>query len=151
MNKRAKEWIKRYLPAEILSFALTIVAVLTTSLFTQNKVAIALWGTWAGNVGYFGYILAADIIVARKAVNEAGGQYSFKTFLKNIRALFAEFGLAEVFDSLLIRPALMYYLPIFLGDLVSGTIVAKLIADLTFYVPAIISYELTKSRFRKFH
>jgi len=71
--------------------------------------------------------------------------------LKNIRALLAEFGLAELVDSLLIRPALMYYLPILTGSMMGGSMLAKFAADITFYIPAIISYELSKSRFRKFH
>ncbi len=151
MNNRAKEWIKRYVPAEILSLAVTVLVVLVSYFLTPNRVAIALAGTWLGSIAYFGYILTADIILANKEVKQHGGRYTTATFYKNLRALFAEFGLAEVLDSLLIRPALMYYLPIVTGSLLWGSVLAKFAADVTFYVPAIISYELSKSRFRKFH
>ena len=150
MNNRVKVWIRRYVPAELLSIFLTIAATLITYAISGSRLSTAISGTWFGNIGYFGYLLIADIIYARKSIKEAGGQYTISTFYKNIRALFAEFGVAELFDSFLIRPALMYYLPLFLGNLLMGSILAKFIADVTFYFPAIISYELTKTKFRKF-
>ena len=65
-------------------------------------------------------------------------------------ALLLEFGVAEALDSLLVRPCLMYYLPRLLGHFSWGIITAKFVADLTFYIPAIIFYEWSKKRFRKF-
>jgi hypothetical protein len=150
MNRRVREWIRRYLPAEVCSLAITILAVLITYAFSGNRLTTAILGTWFGNIGYFGYLLVADVIYAKKVIANADRRYTLATFFKNIRALFAEFGIAELFDSFLIRPALLYYLPLLLGNLTMGSIVAKFAADITFYFPAIISYELTKARFRKF-
>ena len=150
MNKRVKEWIKRYLPAEICSLVVTVAIVLISYGANHNRVITALAGTWIGSIGYFGYILISDIFITRKDLQSIGTRYTFKVFLKNIRALFAEFGLAELFDSLLIRPALMYYLPLLAGSILWGSISAKFIADITFYIPAIICYEYTKGRLRKF-
>ncbi|MBC8082980.1 MAG: hypothetical protein H7Z21_07190, partial [Hymenobacter sp.] len=73
-----------------------------------------------------------------------------RTFGRNVRALAVEFGPAEVLDSLLIRPALLYYVPHWLGSFAAGILLAKLLADVTFYVPAILSYELSKKRLRDF-
>ena len=140
----------RYLPPEILSLLFTILAVPITYKITGDRLSVALSATWIGNIGYFGYLLTSDIIVAKKAIHKTGGRYTGTSFFKNIRALFAEFGLAELLDSFLIRPALMFYLPILTGSLTAGSVMAKIIADTTFYIPAIISYELTKSRLRKF-
>ena len=110
----------------------------------------ALAGTWAGNVGYFGTILIEDILLAIKQLKAVGKQYSLETFYKNLRALFVEFGIAEFFDTLFIRPTLMYYIPIWVDDLSWGVVIAKFAADITFYVPAIISYELSKKKLRNF-
>jgi hypothetical protein len=151
MNTRTKEWIKRYIPAEIVSLIVTIATIFILYAKTHSRIATALAGTWLGSLAYFGYILISDIIFAHRQVYQHGGHYTFTTFLKNIRALLAEFGLAELVDSLLIRPALMYYLPILTGSMMGGSMLAKFAADITFYIPAIISYELSKSRFRKFH
>jgi hypothetical protein len=151
MKQKVKEWLKRYLPAEILSVIATLVSALFTFKITGSNLTTALVGTWAGNLAYFGYILAADVWKTRKACLQNGSPYQVKTFIRNLRALLVEFGLAEVFDSFLIRPALMYYLPKLTGNLATGVLLAKFLADITFYVPAIIGYEFTKRKLRDFH
>ena len=150
MTKKLLEWGKRYLPAEALSLVATLVAGAATFTLSHNRAATALAATWAGNVAYFGCILLQDIVATRRARQAAGKTYTAKLFGKNLRALAVEFGAAEVLDSFLIRPLLMYYLPLWLGSLSGGILAAKLAADVTFYIPAIISYELSKKRLRDF-
>ncbi len=150
MKQKIVEWAKRYGLAEVLSLSLTVFSTWLTFKLTNNGVITALVGTWAGNVGFFGTILVQDILLAIKQLELSGGKYSIETFYKNARALFVEFGIAEVFDSFLIRPFLMFYIPRILGKLSLGIIIAKFLADITFYVPAIISYELSKKKLRKF-
>lgn len=150
MKNRVKEWIKRYLPAEIISIVFTLISSLLTYKLTKNNLTTALVGTWVGNIGYFGTILLTDINSTNQALKLKSKSYSFKTFGFNVRALFVEFGIAEFFDSLFVRPALMYYLPIWVNDISLGVIIAKFAADITFYVPAIIAYELSKKKLRSF-
>jgi hypothetical protein len=150
MPPKLKEWARRYLPAEALSLAATVGAATLTFRATQNGVSTALAATWAGNVAFFGYILLLDVRQARRARQAAGQPYTLATFGRNVRALLVEFGVAEVADSFLIRPALMYYVPRWLGSLSGGIVLAKFAADVTFYIPAIIGYELSKKRLRDF-
>jgi hypothetical protein len=150
MKQKVIEWIKRYGWAEVISLALTILSSWLTYKFTKNNITTALVATWIGNVGYFGTILFQDILLAISQLRDTEKKYSIETFYKNIRALFVEFGIAEVFDSLFIRPALLYYCPILLGNRIFGVVIAKFAADITFYIPAIISYELSKKKFRNF-
>jgi hypothetical protein len=151
MNNRVKEWIKRYLPAEILSVIATLAGAALAYRLTGNRVTTALAATWAGNIFYFGTILISDIVATQRHLATLQKTYTWKTLLKNIRALFVEFGIAEVLDTFIIRPALMYYLPLAFGHLNAGIIVAKFAADITFYVPAILAYEWSKKKWRKFH
>lgn len=144
MKLKIREWLKRYLPAEVLSFAATLIAAGLTYRLSNDQITTALAATWAGNIAYFGYILFADILATRRKYSSSGKAYSGSALSKNIRALIVEFGVAEVVDSFLIRPALMYYFPIWTGSLVTGISLAKIVADITFYVPAIIGYELNK-------
>jgi hypothetical protein len=150
MKQKIAEWLKRYGLAEVISLSLTVLCAWLAFHFTQNKITTALVGTWGGNIGYFGTILIEDILLATKQLRAVGKQYSLETFYKNVRALFVEFGIAEIFDTLFIRPTLMYYIPIWIGDLSWGVVVAKFAADITFYIPAIISYELSKKKLRDF-
>lgn len=150
MKPRIREWLRRYLPAELLSGVATLVAAGWVLRATHNGLRAALAATWAGNVLYFGYLLARDVVLARRACHRHGQPYTWRTFGQNLRALAVEFGAAEVLDSLLIRPALLYYLPRWLGHFAAGILLAKLLADVTFYIPAILSYELSKKRLRRF-
>lgn len=150
VKNKVKEWIKRYLPAEIISIILTLISSLLTYKLTKNNLTTALVGTWVGNIGYFGTILLSDIFKTKRAFTPKNKSYTFKTFGLNVRALFVEFGIAEFFDTLFVRPTLMYYLPIWVNDISLGVIIAKFAADITFYVPAIIAYELSKKKLRSF-
>ena len=147
---RIKEWIKRYGLAEVISLSLTVISSWLTFKLTQNNVTTALIGTWIGNIGYFGTILIEDILLATRQLKSIGKHYSLETFYKNVRALFVEFGVAELIDSLFIRPTLMYYIPLWIDNLSWGVVIAKFVADITFYVPAILSYELSKKKLRDF-
>jgi hypothetical protein len=142
MKRKVKEWLKRYLPAEILSVIATLATAMLVFKATNDPLSTALAGTWGGNIAYFGYILVKDILITEKKCGTAGAAYTFKHLFNNLRALVLEFGPAEVLDSFLIRPALMYYIPVWIGQLALGILIAKIAADITFYIPAIISYEL---------
>lgn len=150
MKPRVKEWLGRYLPAEALSLLATLGAAFLVWAATGSRPGAALAATWAGNVAYFGWILAADVRRTRRHLQEHGRPYSGRVLLRNARALAVEFGVAELADSFLIRPALLYYLPLWLGDFALGVVLAKFAADVTFYVPALIGYELSKKHLRDF-
>ena len=150
MKQKIREWLRRYLPAELLSGVATLAGAGLALHLTHSQLSAALAGTWAGNVAYFGYLLGQDVRLARRSCRARNQPYTRRTFGRNLRALVVEFGPAEVLDSLLIRPALLYYLPRWLGSFAAGVLLAKLLADVTFYVPAILSYELSKKQLRNF-
>lgn len=150
MQSRVKEWIWRYGPAEIVSLITTLVPAIIIQRTTGDRIAAALGATWGGNLGYFGTILLRDVHQTRRALSASGRKYGWRSLGLNLRALVIEFGVAEVLDTLLVRPALMYYLPVLTGHFSKGIVAAKLLADVTFYLPAIIFYEWSKKRYRKF-
>ena len=136
--------------AEIISLTATVLFSWITFELTKNNFTTALMATWAGNIGYFGTILIQDVQFANKALRGKGKVYSLETFYQNVRALFIEFGIAEIFDTFLIRPALLYYFPLLIGNRTLGVVIAKFAADVSFYIPTIISYELSKNKLRNF-
>lgn len=150
MKQRLLEWLRRYLPAELLSTVATLLAAALVLRATQSGIQAALAATWAGNAAYFGLLLGQDMHLAYRARRQHGQEYTWRTFSQNLRALAVEFGPAELLDSFLIRPALLYYLPRWLGHFAMGLLLAKLLADVTFYIPAILGYERSKKRLRRF-
>ncbi len=66
------------------------------------------------------------------------------THLLALRSLTVEFGPAEVVDSLIVRPLLIYSAPLLLDHVLLGWIVGGAIADVAFYACTICSYERFK-------
>lgn len=149
-TSRVREWLLRYGPAELLSLLATLAAAAAAEHAGASGIGVALAATWAGNLAYFGLILGQDVWRTRRTLHGQGRAYTMGVFGRNLRALVVEFGAAEALDSLLIRPALMYWFPRWLHSVPQGILVAKFAADITFYVPAIIGYELSKRKLRKF-
>lgn len=65
-------------------------------------------------------------------------------FFKTIRNLVFEFGFSEALDSFVVRPFCMYIFPILTNNYGVGIIIGKIVADVSFYIPTIIAYELRK-------
>lgn len=138
------EWGRRYLPAEIMAITGALIGAFITSLFTKNIAVIAGGGTIGENLGYLARILFTDIKERKKRDKKLTGVGFFKV----IRNLIVEFGLADILDSLIIRPLCMYYGQKWTHNLVLGIILGKLLSDTTFYLPVIIFYEIRKRLFK---
>jgi hypothetical protein len=144
MRNKIKDWIKRYLPAEIFGTLGAIIFPTAVSFFTENILAIALVGTWGENVGFYGTMLFQETREGIEKHKKLNKKYGLISFGKSIRNIFLEFGVAETADSLFVRPAIMYLTVSTIGNLQLGIFVGKIIADVIFYIPTIISYELRK-------
>ncbi len=145
LKDKLKNWIRRYLPAEILG---TLFAVLLPSAFalvaTDNKILIAFVGAWGENIGFYGTMIVQEILESLKKCRATNKKYNYIAFAKDIRNIFLEFGAAETADSLFVRPATMYFGMGLFGNLQLGVLVGKIMADFIFYIPTVISYELRK-------
>lgn len=144
MKRKIKIWIKRYLPAEIFGTLFAIICPTIASLASSNFLIIAFAGAWGENIGFYGTMIVQEVAQTRRKYRELNKKYGWMAFVKNIRNIFLEFGAAETIDSLLVRPTTMYFGISFFSNLQFGIFIGKIIADLIFYIPAIISYELRK-------
>jgi hypothetical protein len=133
--KKIKEWIKRYVPAEIFATIGTILGAGFLYGITQNRIAAVYAGVIGENIGYYGFILICDL---KKSKNGAS------SYLKTIRNLILEFGFPEMLDSFLVRPFCLYWFSLWMPNYTIGIFIGKIIADVVFYIPTIIAYELRK-------
>ncbi|MBI5060946.1 MAG: hypothetical protein HZB67_01385 [Candidatus Aenigmarchaeota archaeon] len=144
MKHKLREWARRYLPAEIIGIIAGILAAIFSFGLTGNRIVTAYAGTWGENLGYYGYMSGRDVRVSRRRHKEVNKRYDLTSFAKNIRNLLLEFGPSEIFDSFLIRPFFMYAFPLLVGNLPLGILIATVVANITFYTPVIVIYELRK-------
>lgn len=144
MREKIKSWLQRYAPAEIIGTASAVIGPIIISTITTQSLIIALVGTWGENFGFYGTMIFKEVGQTRKNYAKQGQIYHYKTFLKDLRNIFIEFGLAESLDSLLIRPATMYASLLIFDNVALGILVGKIAADFIFYIPTILSFELRK-------
>lgn len=143
-SKKIIEWLDRYFIPTIISIVSSISLAMFLQALFNNRVVTALGGTWGDNLGFYGLILFKDI-KERKAKDE---KVTIVGLLKVVRNAVTEFGVGEYLDSFVIRPFLMYMAPQYISNKAVAIIIAKLLADVTFFLPTIIMYEVRKRVFK---
>lgn len=134
--RRLGAWLRRYGPAELLSLAATLSGSWLVLAITDSVLLAAVAGTWAEGLAYYGLIVGCELWAAMRQ--------SPQVALRRLRRLLIEFGPAELLDSLLVRPAALAAGMALLSSPMLGALAGKLAADLVFYVPTTVSYELIR-------
>ncbi|MEZ5851954.1 MAG: hypothetical protein R3D68_15015 [Hyphomicrobiaceae bacterium] len=145
MRTKLREWFWRYVPLEIAATAFALLGGLGASILTDNGAVIAYAATWAENAGFYGVAFVRELRSAGHAKRAAPAS-RWSVLHAAAHRLAAEFGPAEVLDSFVLRPALLYLLPKLTGNLTLGLLVGKILADVGFFGMAIIAYEWRKAR-----
>ncbi len=144
MNKKIKEWIKRYLLADILSTIFSLFTAWLIMELTEDRVMAAFIGSAVASITFYGIVAFNDVRKSIKQHRNSGTKYEFKSFFIDFKNLIVEFGPAEILDVLAVRPFFMYLMPKLTGEFLLGTFIGKMIADVVFFIPAIIMFEVRK-------
>ncbi|HIH42361.1 TPA: hypothetical protein HA246_01825 [Candidatus Woesearchaeota archaeon] len=137
------EWTKRYGIAEIVSIAATYVCSYIADALFENNMAVAYGATFGATAGFYGTMILKDIRNDYLTARKDSQKYGVSGVLKTSKNLLIEFGAAEILDIAITRPAATVASIYLLGK-GAGIIIGKVIADIAFYIPVIISYELRK-------
>ncbi|WP_214465410.1 hypothetical protein [Microbacterium flavescens] len=131
-------WIRRYLPAEIVGTAAMLLAGLGVTIWTDNAAVIALAALVGETLGFY-LVLAVTIYVEQSPISRTRRLALART----VMLLLAEFGIAEVLDTLLVRPALLLAGVWLFADPLWGLLAGKVVADVVFYAIAAGAFTLT--------
>ena len=142
---RVLGWVVRYLPLELLG---TLTALGTAWIAFQASGSLpvaAIAGALGESVGYYALVVVRAARGHRasarvRRIPGRGGRAWATTWL-TVRSVIAEFGPAELVDSFLVRPALLWAASALWGANPGAWLVGKLAADAVFYVVAIVSFE----------
>jgi hypothetical protein len=148
IKQKSKEWLKRYLPAEIVGTITAIAAASVTRIFYSNLIFIAYAGSIGEAVGFYSTVLIQRILILHKKNKIENKKFSFKNLQEISTTILIEFGPAGIIDDLLLRPFFMYVFPLVLNNFTLGIFLGKIAGDITFYFLVILSYEL-KKRYKK--
>jgi hypothetical protein len=132
--RRAANWLWRYGPSELLGTAAALLGAAVAYEIYGSAMAAALAANGAEFIAYYGLMFWRAL--------RASGPFSAQAALIVARNLRFEFGPSELLDGTLVRPAALYAAMTFTPSLVLGALLGKVAADLCFYMPAVIAYEL---------
>ena len=144
MKNKIKEWLRRYLLAEILSTVLSLATAWIIHRTTGDNVIAAFVGSAMASISFYGIVAYNDVRKNLKYHRKHDLSYDFVVYFKDLRNLIIEFGPSEILDVLAVRPFFMYLMPKIIGEFVLGTFIGKMVADVVFFVPAIVMYEVRK-------
>jgi hypothetical protein len=144
IKKKSKEWLKRYLPAEIVGTITAMIGASAAHAFSNNYILIAYAAVVSESVGFYSTVIVQRIVIQHKKQKKENSLFSFVQILKILADIVLEYGPAGVIDGLVLRPFFMYLFPILLGNFTLGIFVGKIVGDVTFYFFVILSYEINK-------
>jgi hypothetical protein len=146
IKQKFKEWIKRYLPSEIIGTTTALTAASIAHLFYKNPVFIAYAGSLGEAIGFYSTVFIQNIIASCKKNKITNRHLSFSGLIKIISHILLEFGPAGIIDGVLLRPMFMYVFPIYLKNFPLGILAGKIAGDITFYILVILSYEIKNKK-----
>lgn len=141
---KIKEWIRRYLLAEILSTLLSLAAAWAINRTSGDNVLAAFAGSAMASISFYGIIACNDVRKSLKHHRKHDLSYDFVAYFRDFRNLVIEFGPSEILDVVAVRPFFMYLMPKVIGEFLLGIFIGKMIADVVFFIPAIVMYEVRK-------
>jgi hypothetical protein len=148
--RKIHEWSNRYIPAEIIGTMCALAGAFAVEHATQSLAAAAITGSVCESIGFYAYFVWRDGSAHYVRQHKRPPKRRIALAAANtLRDVIVEFGPAEVVDSLLARPALMYIGPRLLHNFTLGLLAGKIVADLLFYTLAAAGYELRKQWRRK--
>ena len=141
---RLADWIRRYGPAELVGTTTAVIGSYLVHAWTGNEVAAAYGGAIGESLGFYSLIIAQEIRADQRLYRAADRDYGVRQWMETATNLVVEFGGGELLDSAVVRPLAMGVATHYLGR-GWGVTVGKLLADISFYVPVILTYELRRA------
>lgn len=141
---KIKDWEGRYGLPLVASTVMAVVAANGAHVLFDNLVIAAFLAAWAETIIFYGIVAYRDL----KARKKKDGELKTIGFLKVLRNMIAEFGAAEYLDTFVIRPFWLSILPTLISNYSLAILLGSLVANVTYFIPTIFSYEARKKIFK---
>ncbi len=146
MKQKTKEWLKKYLLAEIVGTITAVGAASYTHTVCDNLIFTAYMGSLGEAIGFYSTLFIQNLIVILRRFSVENKTFSFIDFSTILASIVTEFGVTGIWDGLLLRPLFMYVFPLFIKDFMLGLLVGKIAGDCTFYFLVALFNEIKKRR-----
>lgn len=149
-TSKKKEWLSRYIPAEVLGTIAAVIGAWAVYAYTDSYAAATAAG-WVGEgIGFYGYFVSIELLKSHKRhQRHSPVKRAYLATTEASTNLLVEFLPAELLDNLIIRPLAMFTAPHYIHPYPVGFLIGTLIADLFFFAFAIVGYEARKRQLRR--
>jgi len=144
IKRKLDEWVKRYLWIEIIAILTAVISGNISQLIFDNLIISAFIATWIDTIAYYGLMAYQDLRLRKKKDKKLKSI----SYIKVVRNLLLEFGPAEYFDNVILRPFFLATTPYFISDYSLAIVIGSIIASIIFYIPTILGYEIRKLVFK---
>jgi len=141
---KAKEYLKRYGLAEIISKTAFAIGYKVAYDYSQDELFASYIATQCGNVGYYGPVVVSDIVNTKREHNSLDKKFGVKDLGTILGECALEFGPTGVLDTLVTRPLITDGVTKSLGT--EYNLLGSILADIVFYVGTTRVYEWIKRR-----
>jgi len=143
-------WLRRYGPLELVGTLGALAAAGAAATLTGEVALAALAGAAGENVGFYGYAgwrsARGHMAAHGLSLSATDRARAWHIGRRTVADLAGEFGPAELLDSALLRPALLYAATRATGSVAVGVLLGKVLADLVFYGIAFASLTFLRRR-----
>jgi len=126
-------WLRRYLLAEVVGLLAALGAMTLASRLTDNTFLLVAVSVYSGAVGYYSTLFLSLFYVLRRVKPLASTRALPDSRRRKIRTLLMTLGSAELVDSLLLSPLLLYLALHLLPNQQLAVVVSELVSTLAFY------------------
>ena len=124
----------RYLLAEVVALTVAIVGITLASCLTDNAFILIAASAYSGSVGYYSVLFISTLSAERRDQRTGESSCLCKGLVRTARTLLLELGGAELLDSLLVSPLLLYVCLHMLLNHQLAVVLSELVSTLVFYV-----------------
>jgi ornithine decarboxylase len=139
-ERRVGFWIRRYLPSEVAGTATALLAAGLAYGASGSLLVAAIAGTIGENLGFYGVAGARNFAEQWRLSSGDAAQRRRSSLARTAWLSAVEFGPAELVDTLVVRPLLLWIAPLVIGVPLAGWVIGKVGADLVLYGVAGVGY-----------
>jgi len=143
--------LRRYLPAELLAIVVATVCATLTDALSNDALLIVVASVVGSTASYYGFIVIREIFQARCAYHAVHVRFTPRAAFTTVRHLALEFGSAELLDSLLFSPMLLYVFIQAVPNLPIAVVLSEVTSSAAFYTTVIIARKVSYKKFHEDH
>jgi hypothetical protein len=131
-------WLWPYLLAETMGVSAAVIAITLASNFTSQQILLVTASVYSATVGYYSVLFVHTWIAEQRTHRLLNAHTPQNSLASAIRTLWLEYGSAELLDSLLFSPLLLYLSLNLLPNPQLAVVVSEVASTVAFYTAVFV-------------